>query len=316
MLDRRFIINGDSSIAHRFLDLSLGYIDQPEPPVPGSYPLEQIGLGFIAAMKQNALLDCEEVVSVFLWTYDSFPLASTNKLGINMASAASHPTSQNTRCNMMWALKTLPTQLIQDNYDKGTRFYETLARPNPGKPVRVYNGLMGDFLYPSSMEKNSSQFEGACQVAAQKRQTSSFAANSSLCLDVPGSLNSAYYLDVRPLGDPLPPSGIFQTVLESLMELAQLSIDEIVENLSLEKFGFLVRLYAQSSPTSKAFQLKVRHMILIVEGLARECVIQKTYKEVLWALYVDDEVAARGCLTKADLSRRWCAGLGGSEEDV
>ena len=65
------------------------------------------------------MLDCEQPLSVFTWTYSDYPGPSTHVLGITMAARGAAVGPLHVRCTLMWAPKTLPLRLIRDRHCKG-----------------------------------------------------------------------------------------------------------------------------------------------------------------------------------------------------
>ena len=76
-------------------------------PRPGTYTPEQIGLGFISALKTQAMFDCDQPMDILTWTYRDFPFPSINKLDISFTSAGADSGPDNVRCNVLWTIKTL-----------------------------------------------------------------------------------------------------------------------------------------------------------------------------------------------------------------
>lgn len=117
-LDRNSTNNSNVTLFSRFGGFCLGYPHYPDKKTqpPGLPSLEQLALGFIAAMKKEAVLDCEQQLEISMWIYNTFLAPSINRMGVNMASASDVQGTQYVRCNALWALKTLFMQSVKSNY--------------------------------------------------------------------------------------------------------------------------------------------------------------------------------------------------------
>lgn len=273
------------------------------------YSTEHIALGFIAAMKKEAMLDCEQRLAIFAWTYIDYPGPRSNKLTITMHSNTVTAGPQHVRCNLMWGLKTLSKQLIRDDFRKGTRFFEWFGSPSR-HAVEVYYGLFGDLSSLDLMELTTNRTINSEEMAVQDNQTMGLTPNATTSLDIPGSSNANIFIVIKFAENPLSQSLIFSTVLESLMEFAQRDVNREIQRLSFTSSIFPVWLFATSYPQlTPGFIFTTLHMILVAEALAKECVVKGLYKELLWDFFADGKWAAGGCLTTPIQSRAFCAGL-------
>ncbi|MCJ1456274.1 hypothetical protein MMC28_006634 [Mycoblastus sanguinarius] len=251
-------------------------------------------------MKKEALLDCDERLDVFIFTDDSYPGVSQEPFNINVASAVDAPEEHTTRCNLMWGLKTLPINLIATQSLEGVHFTEEYGGEN------LYNGNCG-----GRMALPYNQSESESQVATQKRRILSIPVNETSLLNLTDSDNTQYELVIDFTGNQLSQVGFFWAVLEYLLYYGQQDIDEsIYAPFTFSSVQLLAWFFSGSyTIPGQRFQFKTWHMISIVEAIARNCVAQNTYKELIWSFYADGKLAADGCVTRPDASREWCKGL-------
>ena len=74
-------------------------------------------------MSLQAMFNCEQRVSILLYTYrDYYPLPSTNRLDFNFNSKGRNLGPDEVRCNILWTIKTLGKRLILQDSSPGRGF--------------------------------------------------------------------------------------------------------------------------------------------------------------------------------------------------
>ena len=120
---------------------------------------------------------------------------------------------------------------------------------------------------------------------------------------------------IRLTGNTLQKPGMFSVIIDWLFGLGlEDSIRKVDEEASRQDPALPVWVFAKQVP-SPWLILQVSHVLAILEAIARRCVSMNSYRELRFEFFGDGNLVAKGCVTRPNVGRLWCAGLyGGSEE--
>lgn len=284
-------------------DLTVGYTRQRL----ADFTVEQIALGFINAMKGQALENAGDILSHFYFTDTEY---ADDPVRIRMDPTGYATRRQRTRAHLMYALKLLPIQLMNDNYLTGVDFYEQYR----GQPL--FDGILDNKNDPRTLQQERGQIANASTVSTLEKgdhlSTRQSTLNSTI-LRVPGHTNNAYDIRISLVGREIAKKHLFSTLLEFIFTLglgnaaAEISFAHST-NENVPAWAFAIE-NPESSISFQVFQL-----LGVLEAIARYCVLQDTYRELVFGFFADGMYVAGGCVTKADRTRMWCNGLRREEQ--
>ena len=288
-----------TSLNNRFAGLSVDYISVR----PRRFSIDQVALGFINAVKRQAIEDCDQYITSYTFTdteYEDDPI----RIRINAAAGA--PEAQLVRCNFLYAIKTLAINLMNQQRLYGARFTESYR----GQPL--YIGVFDNKDVPALEQSNTSSAEPSETVSQQKRALSIQSLDAvnatTALLTIPGSNDVDYQIQFEFCGNQVQKISIFSAILELMMTLAQLDSNDAVENISLATSTAPLWIFVMPNPESSV-PLKVFELVAILESIARWAVSRRRYMEMTFDFFVNREFVAGGCVTEPNLSRAWCQGM-------
>lgn len=215
----------------------------------------------------------------------------------------------------MWALKQLPINLFHDPSIWGLDFKVRLLGED------LYLGSLSNRNRPGGvLEAGGEQgggngsldgWEEKPKRALSITQPSDTTARN---LTIPGSTPTDIQYDLRfqLTGLPLPDIGIFSAILEFLLGLGARDPYQAVDSAKLALDTLPVWIYiSYNAQPSSTQRLQVYRVVAILQAIARYCVGQRIYQELIFNLLVDDLLLASGCVVRGVGEREWCRGLGG-----
>lgn len=267
------------------------------------FSVEQIALGFINSIKILALGDAKAILPRYFHIdneYDDDPVR------IRMDSASSAARGERTNANVMYALRTLPVILMNDNYLAGVNFFERYR----GWPL--YNGVFDNKNDPRTLQPASEPVMNASLASTQRRRSLVVrqSNDNSTTLSIPGSNPDAYEIKIFLLGREIPKKAMFAVILEFLFALGLENAGDEITRPTLVDQNLPAWIFAMdNSESTTPFQ--IFHLLGILEAIARHCVLENSYRELVFDFFAGDQYVAGGCVTKADNARAWCRGLRG-----
>ncbi|KAF6227159.1 hypothetical protein HO133_008601 [Letharia lupina] len=293
-------ITNVTNLNNRFADLSLDYISIRSE----GFTIDQVALGFINAVKREAIKDCDQYIASYTFTDTEY---ADDPIRIQINAAAGGPEGQLVRCNLVYAIKTLAIDLMTQEILYGARFTESY------RGQLLYVGVFDNKNDVPSLEQSSNSWADPSETLAQERRALSTqslnATNSSTTLlAMTGSNDVEYRIEFDFRKNRVPKTAIFSAILEFMMTLAQLDNDDQIENVSqatsTDSSWIFVMHNSESSVSLEGFQL-----VAILEGIARHAVHWGRYVEMTFDFFVNREFVAGGCVTVPNRSRAWCQGL-------
>ena len=303
VLKTNLTIRNSTALNDRFADLFLDYV----PLRWRRFTVNQAALGFINAMKNEALKDCNEYVTSYDFTDTEY---EDDTVRIRINAVAGGPERQLVRCNYLHAIKTLAIDLMTDEPLYGASFTERYHGQ------LLYHGIFGnkyDLVAPSVEQFDHSPANASRTDTQEKRALGSQSSDSksvtSTLLVIPGSNDPDYRIGFEFLGNPLLNVAIFSAILEFMMTLAQLDSSEIIENdvsqaTFIDSSWIFVMPQSESSIPLQRFQL-----LAILESIARHAVNRGQYQEMTFTFFANTELVASGCVTAPNPASSWCRGL-------
>ena len=290
-----------TSLNDRFTDLSV-YYDLITSEV---FTVNQIALGFINAMKIQALKDFNQHIINYAFIDTEY---ADDPIRIRMEGAPGAPEGKLVRCNIMYAIKTLAMDLLARGRRNGAVFFLSYN----GQPI--YNGIFDMKNEVALLEPSSNTSANLSVISVQKKgalstRSLNIADSSSTRLSIPGSDDVEYYVDFDLRGRLVTKASFFSAILEFMLTLAQRDSADPIEAVSQSTGTDLVWIFARHVRSD--FQLQGFELLAILEGMARHVVNQGRYMEVVFSFYINSNLVATGCVTKPIESRRWCNGLVG-----
>ena len=289
-----------TSLNNRFEDLSIEYSAFRL----RAYPINEVALGFINAMKIQALENFDEHVISYTYTdteYEDSPIR------IRIVALAGAPPVQLVRGNVMYAIKSLAIEQLSRARLYGATFTESYH----GEPL--YRGVFDNKSDPPSVEQLSSSSADTSETIAQdKRALSTYsldARNSTaILLNIPGSDDVHYRMEFDFVGGVLSQVGIFSAILNFMFTLAQRDGADTLQNLSELTSTDSVWIFVTKNWESE-HSLQVFQLLAIMESVARHAVLRGLYQEMIFNFFIDEELVAGGCFTAPVLTRVWCGGI-------
>lgn len=270
----------------------------------GIFTVNQVALGFINAVKRQAIEDCDQYITSYSFTDTEY---ADDPIRIRVYAAAGAPDGQLVRCNIIYAIKTLAIDLIALRRPYGVEFSESY------RGQLLYFGVFDNKNDGPSLEQSSNSSALPSETFARAKRAQSAhsldASNSSTTLlNIPGSDDVVYRVAFEFQGSRVLKISIFSAILELMMTIAQLDDNESIENLSQatstdSSWIFVMHNLASHVPL-QGFQL-----VAILESIARHVVGRARYQEMTFHFLVNEELVAKGCVTERDLARAWCQGM-------
>lgn len=289
-----------TSLNSRFADLTVHYI----PLGRTGFTLNEVALGFINAVKRQAIKDCEQHITSYTYTDTEY---EDNSIRIRINAAAGAPEAQLIRCNFLYALKTFAIDILTHRRVNGARFTESY------RGQLLYIGVLDNKNDARLLEQSTNaSADHSDMIAQEKREPSTQSldtTNSTIVLfTIPGTNDDEYQIEFDYRGNSIPRMGMFSSVLEFMMTLAQVDSSSPVENInqatSTDSVWIFVIPNQGSTASLKGFQLAA-----ILESIARNAVNKRRYWEMSFTFLVNRVIVAKGCVTAPIQSRAWCQGL-------
>ena len=289
-----------TSFNDRFADLSIHRVSNRRE----AFTVNQIALGFINAVKRQAIEDCDQHITSYTFTDTEY---ADDPIRIQMNAAAGAPEGQLVRCNFLYAIKTLAIHLFTIRRPHGVDFAGYYRRQ------LLFIGVFDDKNDIPSLQRFSNSSAKPSDTFAQEKRaliTHSLDAtnSSSAFLTIPGSDNVEYRVAFQYRGERLSKISIFCVILEFMMVLAQLQNDDAIDNLSqatsADSAWIFVIHNSESNIPLMDFQL-----VAILESIARDSVGRGQYQELKFDFFVNREVVATGCVTVPNWLSGWCQGM-------
>ncbi|MCJ1455020.1 hypothetical protein MMC28_005374 [Mycoblastus sanguinarius] len=252
--------------------------------------------------------------------FDFADMDQSNPVRIRMHSLPSAGTAVAMRANVMWALKMLPITLFRSPSIWGMKFCEQYHGRN------IYSGILDNRNAPLITLEASNQTSTVnfSQLAAESKRALDYqmlnvttegpiattSNTTTTFLAIPGSSDKEYQVMFHFIGSQLPKIDIFSILLEFLLILGARDSVEQVASINLSGAEYPVWIYIFRNEIVQIIQIfQIFQVIAIADAIARHYVQQRNYQEMIFNFYVDGQVIASGCVTKADRSREWCAGM-------
>ena len=288
-----------TSLNDQFEDLSILILPFKLRP----YSTNEVALGFINAMKLQALEDCDDHVTRYTYTdmeYEDSPIR------ITVVALVGAPSVQHVRCNLVYAIKSLAKEQLSRPRLYGATFIEYY------RDVALYSGIFDNKSDTSLVEPSSNSSTDTRETIAQNKRalnTYSLDANNStaILLTIPGSDNVQYRMEFDFLGSPIPQAGIFSATLDLMFTLAQRDAADTVQNVSVVSTD-PVWIFMTHNQESK-FSLQVFEVLAILESVARYAALKERYQEMIFNFFIDEELVAGGCVVAPIAARVWCGEL-------
>ena len=289
-----------TSLSDRFGDVSVAIM----PFRPRRFSTNQVALGFINAMKIEAIKDCDERMTSYTFTDTEY---EESDVRIRVTAADRAPQQQLVRCNVMYAIKTLAIAQLEHAQLYGARFVESY------RGQLLYGGTFDNKNDDPSLEQiGNSSADLSGTVSQEKRAPSTQMLDSTnsttTLLTIAGSNDVEYHIDFFFTGNIIPKLNIFSAILEFMMTIAQRDGDARIENISQATSTDAYWIFVEHIPASRS-SLQVFEVAAILESIARYSVSRGHYGELSFHLLVDRELAARGCVTQPVPSREWCRNM-------
>ncbi|KAI4231803.1 MAG: hypothetical protein L6R40_007607 [Gallowayella cf. fulva] len=224
---------------HRFQGLRVTFDKAPKG--YGTFSLEQIALGFIAALAEEATRDCDEPLPTLFYTYTDFPRPAPYQLTIRMRFLG-HDPGESKRSNVNYALVEIPNKLLMKDHVDGTTFWEDR------RGFAIYSGAFGDLPVTSNKTMGRSTM-----TSRHLSERGSFLDASHL---FPPS-NDNYRFSIDGTGSIMPKADIFISTLLYLLDLSQGNLEPSVEETAFYAASSPLWFYVRGGPQNPTFQLKV-----------------------------------------------------------
>ena len=290
-----------TSLNDRFTDLSL-YFDSFGPEV---FTVNQIALGFINAVKLQALKDFNQHIINYVFIDTEY---ADDPIRIRLEGAAGAPAGKLVRCNIMYAIKTLAIDLIT----RGRLKAATILLSYNGQIL--YKGVFDEKNEVALLEPSSNTSANLSGISVQKKEalntrSLNTANSSSTLLSIPGSDDVEYRVAFDFRRDPVTRANFFSAILEFMFTLAQRDSAESIQAVSQSTENDPLWIFAELE--SPEFHFQGFQLLAILEGMARQAVMSERFSEMSFSFYIDSSLVATGCVTKPIYSRGWCSGLAG-----
>ncbi|KAL8695729.1 MAG: hypothetical protein Q9224_003206, partial [Gallowayella concinna] len=270
--------------------------ERPSKPT-GTFSLEQIALGFIAALADEAVKNCDEPLSTLSYTYTDFPREALAQMSVRM-NFLGDDARENTRCNVNYALVAIPNALLSKNQIHGTTFWEDR------RGLALYSGEFGHLPAAPYITSNKTTVARSITSGWHLSGPSS-SRNPSFLFSLSGH---DYRFSIDRLGSHISKSDFFISALEYLLELSQAKAESSVTESAFFAPSSPVWFYVRGTPQNPSFQLGVVAGILKI--IATRLVAAGWYRDLFWSLRQGERVILEGCMTTARPERNMvCRGL-------
>lgn len=264
------------------------------------FSLEQIALGFINALKRLALSDAKAALPQYSNADQEYP---DDPVRIRMDSAGYATRRERTSGNVMYALKTIPILLINDNYLAGVDFYEQYRN------WPLYNGVFDDRNAPHGLQSASEPARNT-SLGSKRILSVRQAKDSSDILRIPGANDDEYKINIYLLGREIAETDFFSVILEFLFVLGLKDAAAEIKSPFIANRYLPAWIFARDSLASST-PFQIFQLLGILEAIARYCVLQDSYRELSFDFFAGGQFVAGGCVTRPDRQRLWCDGLRG-----
>ena len=297
-------IRNVTSLNDRFTDLFV-YYDLLTSEV---FTVNQIALGFINAMKIQALKDFNQHIVNYAFIDTEY---ADDPIRIRMEGVAGAPEGKLVRCNIMYAITTLAVDLLVRGHVNGAVFFLS----DNGQPI--YNGIFDHKNEVALPEPFSNTSANLSEISVQKKgaltalgpRSLNTANSSSILLSIPGYEDVEYRVDFDLVGRPIIKSFFFSAILEFIFTLAQRDSADSIDAVSQSTGIDLPWIFARRARSD--FQFQGFQLLAILEGMARHVASRERCSELVFSFYINSDLVATGCVTRPIESRRWCNGLVG-----
>ncbi|KAL8810922.1 MAG: hypothetical protein Q9200_002196 [Gallowayella weberi] len=258
--------------------------------VTGTFSLEQLALGFIAALAEEAVKNCDQPLSTLSYTHTEFPRKALHQMTIRMNFLGNDP-AENSRSNVNYALVAIPNALLSQNPIDGTKFWEDR------RGFAIYSGEFGHLPGIPPITSNTATSNKAVARSMASGWHSS-RRSPSRNASFPFSLsNNDYRFHIDKIGGHIPRTGIFISALEYLLQLGQANAESSVTESAFFAPSYPAWFYVRGSPEKPSFQLKV--VVGIVNMITTRLVAEGWYRELFWSIRQGERVIIDGCMTRA-----------------
>ncbi|KAL6720631.1 hypothetical protein ACLMJK_002556 [Lecanora helva] len=295
-------VNGSLGALGDDEDMSLDHVGEL---LPDRFNIEHIALTFINALSIQASQDFNAPMSSYMYMDLDRPDIPV-RLTMNRAIGA-NPVRL-VRKHLIWCLRYLP--LEEFNYPSiwGFNFIAKFRGQN------LYFGTLDNRNRQfHTLDMKNENLNNGSVILQNKRAGSELKLNaSSIPLSAVGLGDAQIDVDFPPFaGDLLPQVEVFRNIIEFIYKLAPRSKTEMMRNVSLSDTlsVWIFIMYYDDTRTGETLQ--VHHIIGLLRLLAQRYIFQHIYEEQVFRLTFNGQPFAAGCVTKADESRRWCAGMAG-----
>ncbi len=286
-----------TSLNNRFEGLYVNYVQYR----PRAIPTNEVALGFINAMKLQAIEDCDEGITHYTFTETEY---EDSQIRLRIVAVVGAPQEQLVRCNLMYAIMKLAIKQLTREHLYGARFIEL----HNGHPL--YGGVFDDGSDVTSLEQPSNPLAAPSETVVQDKQALGIhllngTNSTTTLLTIPGSNDVEYQMEYKFRGSNIPKVGIFSAILELLMTLAQRDSHGTIQNVSQVTSTNSIWIFVMRE-SEATFALKVFELLAILESVARYAVHQQHYQEMTFKFFINGEFVAEGCVTAPIPSRVWC----------
>lgn len=255
------------------------------------FTTESIAIAAIHAMKKSALEDYDGPLNHFDFT-DILPPA--NPIRILMVPAPTSFVAPLKRSTVLWTLKSLTIDLLrmailyplsfQVRYERHDLYLGSLASPRLDVASRSLSHPLSLTTIPV---QNSTSVILSTRVSLQ--------------------YEPHYQINFNFVGEALSKIQIFGSILTLLLHLAKDDHLTVLPQTSMELRQIQARIFIrQVSPPPPMYRFQQYHAVALLEAIARYYVLHGQYTEMTFELIMNGYLVARGCVTRAVASRRWC----------
>ena len=258
------------------------------------FTTDSIAITAIHAMKETALEDYDGPLVRFDFTDTVPPALPVRILMVQAPSSFAAPLK---RSSVLWTLKTFAVELMASGLLYPLTF-QVLYRTH-----YLYYGAL---LTPSRdlTVSNRSLSQPISLITTPVRNSSSMSLETFLTLQD----DTQYQINFRFQGQMLSKIRIFGSILTLLLQLARFDYLTIISGSAMELPEIEARIFIQQVEVPPpGYYFQQYHAVALLEAVARYYVLHGLYMEMTFELVMDGYRMARGCVTRALLSRRWCS---------
>ena len=254
-------------------------------------------------MKREAIEDCDQYITSYTFTDTEY---ENDPVHIRINAAAGSPEGQLVRCNYLYAIKTLAFSLIVQ-----ARLYGGIFTESYRSQLLYIGEIDNKNDAPSLAQSSNSSADPSEAIAGERRALSTQPVDRKIStpslLAIPGSNDVEYWIDFDYRGNRFAKISLFSAILEFIMTLAQLDSGDEIANISQASPTESLIIYVMPSPESSV-PLQVFQVLAILESIARQAVNDARYQEMTFEFFIDNELAATGCVRVPSGPRAWCQG--------